>query len=101
MDEKDNKYYAYLYHVNVETEEVTQWTHKKDRVSSPKWSTDGKYIAFLSNREEKNQVYILSARGGEAKKVTNLEKGISSFIGHHVVKNLVCCTIKRRENMDR
>lgn len=80
MDEKDNKYYAYLYYLNVETEEITQWTHKKERVSSPQWSEDGKYIAFLSNREEKNQIYILSASGGEAKKVTNLEKGISSFI---------------------
>ncbi|WP_144512202.1 S9 family peptidase [Bacillus sp. FJAT-22090] len=80
MNETDNKYYAYLYHVNLETETMTQWTHKKERISSPKWSTDGSYIAFLSDREEKNQLYILSANGGEAKKLTNVEKGISSFI---------------------
>ncbi|MFJ8066466.1 S9 family peptidase [Psychrobacillus sp. NPDC096426] len=80
MDEKDNTYYAYLYHVNVETEEITQWTHKKERISSPKWSADGKYIGFLSNREENNQVYILSTSGGEAKKLTEVEKGVSSFL---------------------
>ncbi|WP_391203589.1 S9 family peptidase [Psychrobacillus sp. L4] len=80
MNEKDNKYYAYLYHLNVETEEITQWTYKKERVSSPQWSNDGRYIAFLSNREEKNQVYILPASGGEAKKVTDLENGVSSFL---------------------
>ncbi|GGA47958.1 putative peptidase YuxL [Psychrobacillus lasiicapitis] len=80
MDEKDNTYYAYLYHVNVESSEITQWTHKKERVSAPQWSADGKYIAFLSNREEDNQVYILSANGGEAKKLTELEKGITSFL---------------------
>ncbi|TQR19024.1 S9 family peptidase [Psychrobacillus vulpis] len=80
MDEKDNKYYAYLYHVDLETEEITQWTYKKERISSPQWSKDGKYIAFLSNREETNQLYILPASGGEAKKYTNLEKGVSSYL---------------------
>lgn len=80
MDKEDNKYYAYLYHVDLATETVTQWTHTKERVSSPKWSADGKYIAFLSDRDEKNQLYILSTTGGEAKKLTKLEKGISSFI---------------------
>lgn len=80
MDKEDNKYYAYLYHVDLVTETVTQWTHTKESVSSPKWSADGKYIAFLSDRDEKNQLFILSASGGEAKKLTNLEKGISSFI---------------------
>lgn len=29
MHEKDNKYYSYLYHVDLENEEVTQWTHQK------------------------------------------------------------------------
>lgn len=80
MDEEDNKYYAYLYHINLENEEITQWTHTKERVSSPQWSHDGKTIAFLSNRDEKNQLYILSTRGGEAKKITDLEKGISSYL---------------------
>ncbi|KQL33259.1 S9 family peptidase [Psychrobacillus sp. FJAT-21963] len=80
MDEKDNKYYAHLYHLNLNTEEITQWTHKKERVSSPKWSRDGKYIAFLSNREEKSQIYILPSSGGEAKQLTTMEKGISSYL---------------------
>ena len=80
MHKEDNKYYAYLYHVDIETNELTQWTHSKERVSSPKWSIDGKQIAFLSNREEKNQIYIMSAKGGEAKQLTKLEKGVSSFI---------------------
>jgi len=80
MHKEDNKYYAYLYHVDIETNELTQWTHSKERVSSPKWSIDGKQLAFLSNREEKNQIYIMSAKGGEAKQLTKLEKGVSSFI---------------------
>jgi len=80
MNEKDNKYYAYLHHVNLETELVTQWTYSKDRISSPQWSADGKHVAFLSNRDEENQIYVLPTSGGEAKKLTNVEKGITSFI---------------------
>lgn len=80
MHKEDNKYYGYLYHVDIETNEITQWTHSKDRVSSPKWSEDGKQLAFLSNRDEKNQIYIMSAKGGEAKQLTKLEKGVFSFI---------------------
>ncbi|MCZ2257274.1 S9 family peptidase [Sporosarcina sp. G11-34] len=80
IEEEDNKYVANLYHVELETSEVTQWTHGKDRVSSPTWSADGTQLAFLSNREEKNQVYILSAKGGEAKQLTSFENGVSSFL---------------------
>lgn len=80
MHKEDNKYYAYLYHVDIETKEINQWTYSKEKVSSPKWSTDGKKLAFLSNRDDKNQLYIMSAKGGEAKQLTKLEKGISNFI---------------------
>lgn len=79
IDEEENKYIANLYHIDLETKETTQWTYGNHRVSSPKWSADGKQIAFLSNRDDKNQLYILSARGGEAKKLTSFEKGVSGF----------------------
>ena len=80
IDEDENKYVANLFHVNVETEEVTQWTYGDARVSSPEWSADGLRLAFLSDRDEKNQVFVLSINGGEAKKITSFEKGVSSFL---------------------
>ncbi|GKV56716.1 putative peptidase YuxL [Sporosarcina sp. NCCP-2222] len=80
IDEEENKYVANLYHVNLETNEVTQWTYGKQRVSSPEWSADGTQLAFLSNRDDKNQLYVLAAKGGEARKVTSFDKGVSSFV---------------------
>jgi len=80
IEEEDNKYVANLYHIDLETSEITQWTQGKDRVSSPTWSADGMQLAFLSNREEKNQVYILSAKGGEARRLTSFENGVSCFL---------------------
>ena len=93
IEEDDNKYVSNVWHVDLVSNEVTQWTHGKASVSSPQWSVDGKKIAFLSDREDKNQVYVLSARGGEAKKLTSFEKGVSSFLwspcGHQIWVNAV------------
>jgi len=79
IDEEQNKYVANLFHIDLDTYEVTQWTHGAQRVSAPAWSADGKHIAFLSDREEKNQLYVLSATGGEARKLTAFVNGVASF----------------------
>jgi dipeptidyl aminopeptidase/acylaminoacyl peptidase len=44
--------------------------------SSPKWSPDGKTIAFLSARSGDSQVYLLSMDGGEAHPVTKISTGV-------------------------
>ena len=49
------------------------------RDRSPRWTPDGKHIAFLSGRDKKTQVYLISTQGGEAYTVTDLEEGVSSF----------------------
>src|SRR5579864_8754118 len=51
------------------------------------WSPDGKWIAFLSDRppllagakENKAQIYLISAAGGEARELTKIETGVNSF----------------------
>jgi dipeptidyl aminopeptidase/acylaminoacyl peptidase len=43
--------------------------------SSPKWSPDGKTIAFLSERSGDSQIYLLSMEGGEAHPLTKLSTG--------------------------
>jgi len=45
--------------------------------TSPSFSPDGKWIAFLSKRGEdrKNQVYVIATDGGEARRVTHVPNG--------------------------
>src|SRR5262245_32452271 len=43
--------------------------------SSPKWSPDGKTMAFLSARSGDSQVYLLPLEGGEAHPITKLSGG--------------------------
>jgi dipeptidyl aminopeptidase/acylaminoacyl peptidase len=48
--------------------------------SSPRWSPDGRYLAFLSSRDDrKSQVWLLDRRGGEAQRLTDYKGGVSSF----------------------
>jgi dipeptidyl aminopeptidase/acylaminoacyl peptidase len=64
-----------------------------DGVSSshPRWSPDGKYLAFLSAREEdrtdggkaegsKTQVWLLNREGGEAQRLTDTAQDVDDFV---------------------
>ena len=46
---------------------------KHDR--HPRWSPDGKWIAFESTRDGTPQIFLLAADGGEARKLTMLSTG--------------------------
>jgi dipeptidyl aminopeptidase/acylaminoacyl peptidase len=48
----------------------------------PRWSPDGKWIGFLSGREDDNdndQLWVLPIGGGEAEKVTDAKGGVEDF----------------------
>jgi dipeptidyl aminopeptidase/acylaminoacyl peptidase len=48
--------------------------------SHPRWSHDGKFIAFLSEREAgKTQVYLLNRLGGEAQRLTETAQDVETF----------------------
>ncbi|PYJ73601.1 MAG: peptidase S9 family protein [Verrucomicrobia bacterium] len=50
--------------------------------SHPRWSPDGKWIAFLSGREDENEVnqlWIMSSSSGEAQKFTDLKGNADDF----------------------
>ena len=54
----------------------------KNNSTNPAFSPDGQWIAFLADRGNKNQIYVLRVEGGEARAVTKEEEGISSFEWH-------------------
>jgi dipeptidyl aminopeptidase/acylaminoacyl peptidase len=48
--------------------------------SHPRWSPDGKYLAFLSARNEgKTQVWLLNRSGGEAQRLTGTPQDVDDF----------------------
>ena len=77
-----------------------QFTTSPQSSTSPRWSPDGKWLAFLSSRpmgepmptpspspgaavpsseQSRNQIYLLSMTGGEARRLTNFKNGVSTF----------------------
>jgi dipeptidyl aminopeptidase/acylaminoacyl peptidase len=59
---------------------VIQLTRGEKSSGNPKWSPDGAWLAFTSNRlEDKNQIFVINPAGGEAVQLTKSETAISNF----------------------
>ena len=54
-----------------------KFTHSNAKDSSPRWSPDGATLAFLSDRSEKTQLYLMPVNGGEAQRLTDLKNGVA------------------------
>lgn len=57
-----------------------QITFNDKSSANPKWSPDGNWIAFTSNRKDnRNNLYVLRATGGESEQLTDLKSNITEF----------------------
>jgi dipeptidyl aminopeptidase/acylaminoacyl peptidase len=65
-----------------------QLTYSDKSESSPKWSPDGKSLAFLSNRDGQQQIFLLAMNGGEAAALTKGKRSISRFDWSHDGKTI-------------
>ena len=58
------------------------YTDSKDE-TSPRWAKDGSLFAFLSDRESEgdggSQIFVMPPDGGEARRITDAEGGVSNF----------------------
>jgi dipeptidyl aminopeptidase/acylaminoacyl peptidase len=61
--------------------EAIAMTAEDETPNHPRWSPDGKYLAFLSGRNDgKKQVYVLNRQGGEAQKITDTLQDVDNFV---------------------
>src|SRR5262249_30356215 len=69
-----------------EPRQLTNVPGKKDR--HPRWSPDGKYILFESNRGGSMQLWVIALAGGEARQLTNISTEAASALwspdGKHI-----------------
>jgi len=66
-DKKD--YYSHIFISNISTGKIKQFTFNKVNDRGLVWSPDGKLIAFVSTRDKKSGIYIISTEGGAEQKI--------------------------------
>lgn len=79
LDEDKDGYRSSLFIVPTSGGDSLRLTAADAQDNHPRWSPDGKHIAFLSDRAEKPQIFVLPVAGGEAWKLTDLSEGVSGF----------------------
>jgi len=57
-----------------------QLTRSEKRDNNPRWSPDGKTIAFISSREGGPQIWLMDAAGGAQRKLTSISTGADGVI---------------------
>ncbi len=98
VDSKKNRRTSAIYLVAIEgSAEPRRLTAEGFNSSSPRWSHDGKTLAFLSSRNTdggteppRPQVFLLPMRGGEGLPLTSLRNGVGVFGWSPDDSRLVC-----------
>ena len=79
-DFKQDAYVTQIWLADATTGDSFQLTRGEKSSASPKWSPDGRWLAFTSSRVgDKSQLFLISPAGGEAAVLTKSETGVSGF----------------------
>lgn len=79
VDRDNDGYTSNLWQFPLDGTPGSQITHGATSDTSPRWSPDGKRLAFLSTRSGAPQIYVLDGDLGEARPLTRLPQGAGAF----------------------
>jgi dipeptidyl aminopeptidase/acylaminoacyl peptidase len=72
VDFEANKVAKHIWLIRTDGGAPKQLTGGEGSDSRPRWSPDGESLAFISTRGGKSQVWIISVKGGEARRLTTI-----------------------------
>ncbi|MGH7632051.1 MAG: S9 family peptidase [Gemmatimonadales bacterium] len=82
-DVKQDRRQSDVWMVRWDDARTVRLTHTLDASErAPRWSPDGRWLAFLASRGDTNeaaQLWLLDRLGGEAERVTTLEGGVDDY----------------------
>ena len=75
----DNAYETEIWIGEAGSAPSRQVTNSRKSNMQPAFSPDSAWLAFISDRDGKRQLYRIAVRGGEAEKLTSTEDGVNNF----------------------
>ena len=80
LSEARDEYLSGIWVVDADGGEPRPFTRGPRRDTAPRWSPDGHWLAFVSEREKKGkgQLHVMPADGGEPVRLTDLKPGVTS-----------------------
>ena len=79
MEGDESSFTTHIWVAKADGSMNRQFTRGEQSATNPQFSPDGRYLSFISTRDNGRQVYKMYLNGGEAKKVTSAENGVGSF----------------------
>ena len=83
VDAEGDKTFSHIWMTSWDGARTVQVTSRKgESESSPRWSTDGRYLAFISARsdeKERDQLWLLDRSGGEAKRPAEIDGSVIDY----------------------
>jgi dipeptidyl aminopeptidase/acylaminoacyl peptidase len=83
VDPKADKNVSHIWMTSWDGTRTVQLTNReKESESNPRWSPDGRYLAFVSSRGDKHdndQLWLLDRTGGEAQPLTKLDGSVVDY----------------------
>ena len=68
---------THIWMMAIDGQGARQLTSGEKGENSPLFSPDGKWILYISSKDDGPQIYLMPTAGGEAKKLTSISTGVS------------------------
>jgi dipeptidyl aminopeptidase/acylaminoacyl peptidase len=102
VDRQANTYRRAIYVVAAAGGQPRRFTQGKKQDRQPRWSPDGRRLAFVSTRDdERGQLYVIESDGGEARQVSSLPNGASDPAWSPDGRTLACLSPVSEEERRR